>query len=205
MSARPGKTATRLLYAGVFPGGARSPEFGDFDGSAFAILRAERDFGERLEIDEAVLGIHAVFQDPDPDNTFTRPNQRVFSLNFRGREGPWHLQGDLARSAGYDGQPDLTGLVVMPAFDIDESWQLVARATAIASEGPGGVRAGRYESRIDADRGDRFAEIYLGVNRYFNGHKLKWQAGVSRFELENLAGGGDHQGWNFSSGIRISW
>lgn len=200
------KEGGRLLYAGVFSGGSRSPEFGDFDGSAFGILRAEQSISDRFDWDEAVVGFHAVFQDPDPDNTFTRPNQRVFSLNFRGREGPWHLQGDLARSAGYGDQPDLTGLVLMPAFDIDASWQLVARATAIASDGPGGIRPGRYESRITSERGDRFGEIYLGVNRYFNGHKMKWQAGLSRFELENLAdGSGGYEGWNFSSGIRISW
>lgn len=200
------KDGERLLFAGVFSGGSASPEFGDFDGSVFTILRAEQDFGKQTGSDEAVLGLHAVFQDPDPDNTFTRPFSQIYSLNFRGREGPWRVQSDLARGQGSGGQTDLTGLVLLSSYDLDEDWQLVARVTWIDSDGPGGIRPGRYESRITPDRGDQSEELYAGVNRYFRGHRLKWQAGASCFKLHGLAtAGGDYEGWSFFSGLRISW
>lgn len=199
------KEGPQLWYAGLFSGGSRSPEFGDFDASGFALLRTERDLAERFDLDEAILGLHAVFQDPDPSNTFTRPNQQVFSLNFRGREGPWRLQGDLARSHGYDGQSDLTGLVLMPVYDLSPSWQLVARATLLESDDPGGIRPGRYERRLSPVRGEHYGELYLGVNHYLQGQRLKWQAGISRFQLGDLEGGGDYEGWNFTSGIRMHW
>jgi phosphate-selective porin OprO/OprP len=195
-----------LFFAGLYSSGGASPEFGDFEGSGFALLKAERDLEDQLGGDEAIVGLHGVFQDPDPDNTFTRPHGQVYSLNFRYREKPWRFQGDLARSRGSGDQPDLTGLVLMPAYDLDESWQLVARATMLRSDAPGGLRLARYENRITSERGDRFEEIYLGLNRYINGHKLKWQTGVSYAKLHDLAtSGGDYEGWTCSSGIRLSW
>lgn len=195
-----------VFFAGLFSSGGASPEFGDFDGSGFALLKAERDLADHLGGEEAVVGLHAVFQDPDPDNTFTRPHGQVYSLNFRYREKPWRFQSDLAHSQGYGGQSDLTGLVLMPAYDLNESWQLVARATLLGSDGPGGLRLARYENRITDERGERFEEFYLGLNRYFNGHKLKWQTGVSYAKLHDLVpSGGDYEGWTCSSGIRLSW
>ncbi len=200
------KANGRLLFAGLYSGGGASPEFGDFDGSCFGLVKAERDLADHLRGDEAVLGLHAVFQDPDADNTFTRPNGQVYSLNFRFREKPWRFQGDLARSQGSGDQPDLCGMVLMPAYDLDESWQLVARATMLRSDASGGLRLARYENRITPDRGDHFEEIYLGLNRYFNGHQLKWQMGVSYAKLHGLVpSGGDYEGWTCSSGIRLSW
>jgi phosphate-selective porin OprO and OprP len=196
----------RRLFAGLYSGGGATPEFGDFDGSVFALLKVEEDFADRLRADEAILALHAVIQDPDPDNTFTRPHGEVFSVNFRYREGPWRLQTDLARSHGSFDQPDLTGLVLMPGYDISEAWQIIARATFIDSDGPGGIRLARPENRLTTDRGDRYGDYYLGLNRYFHGHKLKWQTGVSYHHLHDLAtSGGDHRGWTYSTGIRISW
>lgn len=196
----------RLFFAGLYSSGGASPEFGDFDGSVFVLLKAERDFANRLGSEEAVLGLHGVFQDPDPDNTFTRPHGQVYSLNFRYHDRPWRFQSDLARSQGSGDQPDLTGLVLMPAYDIDESWQLVARATMLRSDETGGVRLARYDNRITAERGDRFEEIYFGLNRYLNGQKLRWQTGLSYARLHDLAkSGGDYEGWTFSSGIRLGW
>jgi len=192
--------------AGLFSGGSASPEFGNFDGSVFGLLKASRDFAEELEADSAILGLHWVVQDPDRNNTFTRPHEHVTSVNFRYEKGRWGWQGDLARSLGAFEQPDLTGVVLMPYLNLDEQWQLVARATFLESDGAEGIRLARYENRLASGRGDRFEDFYVGLNRYFKGHQLKWQTGLSYTRLDDSTGaGGDYAGWNCSSGIRISW
>jgi phosphate-selective porin OprO/OprP len=44
------------------------------------------------------------------------------------------------------------------------------------------------------------------VNKYFYGHKLKWQTGVQYTTMDdNADDGGDYDGWGVTTGIRISW
>jgi phosphate-selective porin OprO and OprP len=207
----PGLSADHIVKdyhftAGLFSGGSASPEFGDFDGSVFGVFKAGRDFAKELDAAEGVLALHWVVQDPDPNNTFTRPHEHISSVNFRFKKGPWGWQGDLARSLGAFDQSDLTGLVLMPYLDLDKQWQLVARATFLESDEPDGIRPGRYESRLSTERGDHFQDFYAGLNRYLRGHQLKWQSGVSYTRLDDSEDdSGDYAGWSYSSGIRLSW
>lgn len=191
--------------AGLFSGGSTSPEFGNFDGSVFGLFTAGRDFADELDATEAVLALHWVVEDPDPNNTFTRPHEQVASLNFRYEKDRWGWRGDLTRSLGSFDQADLTGLVLIPYLNLNEQWQVAARVTFIESEGADGIRLARYENRLSSERGDSYEDFYLGVNRYFKGHQLKWQAGVSHTRLRDSFGEAGYEGWGCSSGIRISW
>lgn len=191
--------------AGLFSGGSASPEFGNFDGSVFGLFTAGRDFADELDATEAILALHWVVQDPDPKNTFTRPHEQVASINFRYEKDRWGWRGDLSRSLGSFDEADLTGLVLMPYLNLNEQWQVVARATFLESEGADGIRLARYENRLSSERGDSFEDFYLGLNRYFKGHQLKWQSGVSHTRLRDSYTGAGYEGWGCSSGIRISW
>lgn len=191
--------------AGLFSGGSASPEFGDFDGSVFGLFTAGRDFAEALDATEAILALHWVVQDPDQKNTFTRPHEQVASINFRYEKDRWGWRGDLSRSLGSFDQADLTGVVLMPYLNLNEQWQVVARATFLESDGADGIRLARYENRLSTERGDSFEDFYVGVNRYFKGHQLKWQSGLSHTRLRDSYGGAGYDGWGCSSGIRISW
>jgi phosphate-selective porin OprO/OprP len=191
---------------GLFSGGSASPEFGNFDGSVFGLVTAGRDFAKELDAKEAILALHWVVQDSDPDNTYTRPHEQVTSINFRYEKDRWGWRGDLSGSIGGADQADLIGVVLIPYLNLDERWQLVARATFLESDGPDGIRLARYENRLSTERGDSFQDIYVGLNRYFKGHQLKWQSGISYTRLDDSADGtGDYEGWTCSSGIRISW
>ncbi len=191
--------------AGLFSGGSASPEFGNFDGSVFGLFTAGRDFAEELDANEAILALHWVVQDPDPKNTFTRPNEQVASINFRYEKDRWGWRGDLSRSAGVFDQADLTGVVLMPYLNLNEQWQVVARATFLESDGADGIRLARYENRLSTERGDGYEDFYVGLNRYFKSHRLKWQSGISHVRLHDSLGGAGFDGWGCSSGIRISW
>ena len=69
-----------------------------------------------------------------------------------------------------------------------------------------GIRFARYENALESGRGDEYNEFYFGVNKYFYGHKLKWQTGVQYTTMDdNADDGGDYDGWGVTTGIRISW
>ena len=69
-----------------------------------------------------------------------------------------------------------------------------------------GLRLNKYEGKAVEGRGDKYQEIYTGVNYLINGHKLKLQLGVQYTNMEDSANdGGEFEGLTISSGIRISW
>jgi phosphate-selective porin OprO/OprP len=68
------------------------------------------------------------------------------------------------------------------------------------------VRLATYESRVVPGRGDRYNEIYGGVNYFFYGHKLKLQTGVQYAEMDDSAhDGGAYDGWSWTTGLRVGW
>ena len=84
--------------------------------------------------------------------------------------------------------------------------QLVGRYTFVESADPNGVRLGRYENRVVDGRGDRYHEVYVGLNWFVYGHELKLQTGLLYAWLHDEAGdGGEYRGWGWTTGLRISW
>jgi phosphate-selective porin OprO/OprP len=109
-------------------------------------------------------------------------------------------------ASGYFGQPDIWGFVVMPFYDLNERAEVVARYTYVKSDGDNGVRIARYENSIVEGLGDRYTEVYLGLNYYWYGHKLKLQSGVQYLEMRDRANdGGAYSGWSWTTGLRVSW
>ena len=93
----------------------------------------------------------------------------------------------------------------MPFYNITDKFQVVGRYTHLAGEN-NSVRLALYENTIVSGRGDEYNEVYLGLNYYFYGHKLKLQTGVQYAEMKDHAGdGGAYRGWAWTTGLRISW
>jgi phosphate-selective porin OprO/OprP len=96
--------------------------------------------------------------------------------------------------------------MLMPYYNITPKLQAVARYTFIKSSDPNGVRFARYEDHVVSGKGDEYNEIYLGLNYYFYGHKLKLQTGVQYADMRDRANdGGGYSGWAWTTGLRISW
>lgn len=195
-------------FAGVYSAGSKSPEFGNFDGSAYGLFKISRDFSAALGCDEASLALHYVYQKPDVNNTFVPQHEQVGSVNFRFRDGRWGLQSEVAASRGFYAQPDLVGFLVMPFYDLNERWQIVARASWVRGDGQGGVRLPLvYEwETVGGLYGDRANDFYFGINRYFYGHQLKWQAGIEHTRMTGLSTNApDYDALGITTGVRISW
>ncbi len=96
--------------------------------------------------------------------------------------------------------------MVMPFYRPGSSLELVGRYTLVDSDEDNGVRFARYESTIVDGRSDRYDEIYLGLNYYWYGHKLKLQNGAQDAEMRDSADdGGAYTGWAWTTAFRLSW
>ncbi len=192
---------------GVYSGGRANREFGEFNGSAFGLLSLGYDFSEALGVEEALLRGNYVYQDPDPNNTFTRQLQHVASVNFKFEVDRWGFQSDFSLGSGYMGQSDLWGVMAMPFINLTSRLQVVARHTYLRSQDANGVGLARYENQVTGGgRGDRYNGFYIGVNYYFYGHKLKLQSGIQFADMnDSAADGGAYSGISSTTGLRLSW
>jgi phosphate-selective porin OprO/OprP len=161
-----GRTASWVYRAGVYSAGAMTREFGEFNGGAFTLGVLGYDFAKPLGVKEALLAGNYVYQQSDPNNTFTRQLDHILSVNFKFDTDKWGLRSDISTASGYRGQSDLWGLMAMPLVNITDKLQLVTRYTHLASDDPNGVRLATYESRVVPGRGDEYNELYLGANYY---------------------------------------
>jgi phosphate-selective porin OprO/OprP len=201
-----GERGAFRYHAGLYSSGSANREFGNFDGSVFGLVVVGYDFAKRLGVKEAALEGNYLHQGADEDNTFTRKFGNIASLNFKLQAGRWGLRTDLAAGDGHLGQSDVYGFMVMPFYDFGSGFQLVGRYTFVQSDDVNGVRLGTYENRVVTGNGDEYNELYLGLNYYFYGHKLKLQTGVQFADMEDRANdGGAYSGVGFTSGLRVSW
>jgi len=201
-----GEVANWGYHMGMYSAGERNREFGQFNGSVSILTTINYNLAEILGADEALLGGNYVYQNPDANNTFTRQLQHMTSVNFRLEDGRWGVRADVSAASGYQDQSDLWGTMIMPFLNFTDELQFVARHTYLSSKNPNGVRLARYEKNLIDGQGDRYNELYLGVNYYFYGHKLKLQNGVQFGDMNDSArDGGNYSGVALTSGLRMSW
>lgn len=201
-----GEVSSWIYHAGVYSSGEANREFGEFNGSVFTLGVVGYDFADAIGVEEALLAVNYVYQNPDPANTFTRRLQHMTSVNFKFDAGKWGVRTDVSSASGYLGQSDLWGVMIMPFVNATDKLQFVGRHTYLKSEAPNGVQLATYENRATAGRGDRYNEFYVGANYYFYGHKLKLQSGLQFGDMNDRANdGGIYSGTAWTTGLRVSW
>jgi phosphate-selective porin OprO and OprP len=201
-----GKKSGFVYDVGVFASGHKNRGFGHPNGHEFVLMTIGRDLSEHFTGADALLRFNYVDNDPDPVDSFTRPLENVYSLNFSFEKAGWGVRSDVSSAKGALGQSDLAGFMVMPFLNLKNDLQLVTRYTYLDSSAPNGVRFARYESAVVSGRGDRYSEVYVGLNHYWYGHKLKIQTGLTYADMnDSAADGGAYSGWSWTSGFRLSW
>lgn len=201
-----GRVAPWSYRAGVYSSGAANREFGRFDGGMFTLAVVGYDFAKTLGVKEATLTGNYLYQHPDANNTFTKRFEHIASLHTKIEDGRWGVRGDASRTAGYLGQHAVLGLMAMPYYSVTSKLQAVARYTFLDSDGVNGLSLNTYENRVSRGAGDRYEELYLGVNYFFYGHKLKLQSGVQFADMRDRANdGGAYSGTSWTTGLRIGW
>ena len=200
-----GTAAKRWAYnAGIFSSDGND-ELSHFDAAYFTLLSLGYNFAGDLELDNAVIRVDYVYNKEDL-NANTSDFSQILSLVTKWEQGGWGLWTDISAGRGYAGQSDLWGVALMPFYGITPHIQLVFRYTYIKSVDDNGVRLGRYENEIVNGSGDKYNEIYGGLNVFFYGHNLKWQTGLQYSTMKDAANdGGEYAGWGLTTGLRISW
>lgn len=201
-----GRSGKWIYNTGIFSGGRKNREFGDFDGGFFGLASVGRDFADSLGVKRALLRADYVYNEPDPDSNFTRPFENIGALVFILDSGRWGFSGDVVAGDGFLGQSDAVGATALPWVNLSDRLQLVGRYTFVRSEESNGVRLGRYENVVTRGRGDLYNELYAGLNYYIYGHKLKVQTGLTYADMRDRAGdGGAYDGWTWTTALRLSW
>jgi phosphate-selective porin OprO/OprP len=201
-----GKSGKWSYNGGIFSGGRRNREFGDFDAGYFLLGSVGRDFADGLGVKRALLRADYVYNEPDPESDFTRPYEHVGALVFMLDAGKWGFSGDLVRADGFPGQSDGVGATALPWVNLTDRLQLAGRYTFVKSDDANGVRLARYENVVVSGRGDRYHELYGGLNYYLYGHKLKAQTGLTYAHMRDRAGdGGAYEGWAWTTALRFSF
>ena len=199
-----GKRNNWEYLAGLFSSD-HAPEFDEaFDYGRFALFSIGYNFKENLGMDNALIRLDYVNQEQDLTNK-TPDHKNVASLVAKFEKGDFHLWTDLSLSDGFGSQNDLIGLQLMPFYDITDRTQVVFRYTYLKSSGGDSIRLSKYEKGLFGIKGNEAGEMFLGINHYLYGHKLKWQNGIQYTEMDRESGSEGYDGWGFTSGIRISW
>tara|TARA_B100001245_G_scaffold218795_1_gene188178 strand:+ start:357 stop:1490 length:1134 start_codon:yes stop_codon:yes gene_type:complete len=199
-----GKRNNWEYLAGLFSSD-HGPEFDEaFDYGRFALFSIGYNFKENLGMDNALIRLDYVNQEQDLTNK-TPDHKNVASLVAKFEKGDFHLWTDLSLSDGFGSQNDLIGLQLMPFYDITDRTQVVFRYTYLKSSGGDSIRLSKYEKGLFGIKGNEAGEMFLGINHYLYGHKLKWQNGIQYTEMDRESGSEGYDGWGFTSGIRISW
>ena len=199
-----GKRNNWEYLAGLFSSD-HGPEFGEaFDYGRFALFSIGYNFKENLGMDNALIRLDYVNQEQDLTNK-TPDHKNVASLVAKFEKGDFHLWTDLSLSDGFGSQNDLIGIQLMPFYDITDRTQVVFRYTYLKSSGGDSIRLSKYEKGLFGIKGNEAGEMFLGINHYLYGHKLKWQNGIQYTEMGRESGSEGYDGWGFTSGIRISW
>jgi phosphate-selective porin OprO/OprP len=190
--------------AGVFSADG-DDEISIAEGGHFVLTSLGYDWADGLDMDKAFLRLDYVYNKEDRESS-TRDFSNVITLASKWERGDWGLWTDLTAGRGHFEQSDIWGISLMPFYDQSPLVQWVGRYTYMDSEDANGLSLGRYEREIEVGRGDRYKEIYAGLNLFFYGHKLKWQTGLQYTIMDDVADdGGKYEGWGLTSGFRISW
>lgn len=209
------------LYEIGLYGSDRQRGFSEFDAGAVILGKIGYDYSSQADLDSAVASIHLMHNtDPgylaNPSTNFTPSASPAFDTSIALTNDITHGRFGLTTEALFgfgDDRSDVMGLTIMPTYFVANGLQLVARfQVATANEGGGISLPSRYEGLtnnaiVNADNrpateertGSTYTAAYLGMNYYLYGHKLKIMNGIEYAQL----GGGDYEGYTFTSGLRM--
>lgn len=203
-----GKINNIIYTLGAYAGDDRR-EFSEFNAGAILQAGLGYDLTSVTGFDKAIVKFD--FQhstEAGQAGSFGTNFEHGYSLNSTWEKGRFGLYTDVLGGVGRDAQSDVFGFHVIPSVYIADGVQLVARYQFANSSGHDGLRLqSRYErlasDLTDGGRGDQYQAIYLGVNYYLYGHKLKLMAGAEYHTMSGGGDGGDFDGITGLVGLRM--
>tara|TARA_R110002096_G_scaffold100173_11_gene222041 strand:- start:2813 stop:3949 length:1137 start_codon:yes stop_codon:yes gene_type:complete len=170
----------------------------DFDAGGAVYARIGRDITEATEVRFDYL-----YNDGEAGNNAFANYENLFSLNTKSDWDRFHLVTDLIYGDALPSEDgDVWGLVLMPYYDLSDRLEAVFRYTFSSADDADGLNVqSRYERAAAGSlEGDEYHALYLGLNYYICGDKLKLMNGI---EWSSLEGQDDNDYWSYMTGIRM--
>ncbi len=213
------------IYAASYTSGALDQEFDGFSGGTYIQASLGYDFHEKLGLEKALVKFdwqhssRATNSQVADDRFGTYSGglyEDAFSLNGHFEQGRWNLYTDLLAAQGHGTTGDVWGVILTPSYYITTGLQAVMRYQYANGDNDGLRLQSRYERLApaykpgtpdglrDGGRGENYHALYLGLNYYLYGHKLKLMGGIEYHDMDNGNDtGGAFEGWTASAGMRV--
>ena len=181
-------------------------EFGRFDGGQAYLAEINYDFSKAWRAEKALWVLDYLHADGKNANTNVFANYRNAVATYLDLEkGRFSMVPQFAYGEQVAGKGDVYSLQIMPGFKITDKLEFLVRyQLAIASESNGISTLNRQQKTVGTFTGDTYNAIYLGLNYYIYGHRLKLMFGE---EYARLSGGtgpqAGYNGWTTMVGLRL--
>lgn len=203
-----GKIGNFIYTIGAFTGDDQR-EFTEFDAGYIFQAGVGYDLAQITGLEKALVKLDYQYSDDAGNVGGGGSFENALSLNSTWEQGRLSLSTDLLGATGRGNQSDVWGFHVIPAVYILDSLQFVMRYQFASGDNDGLRVQSRYErlapDLTDGGRGDQYQAVYMGLNYYLYGHKLKLMAGTEYCDMSGGGDGGDFSGWTTLVGLRLSF
>jgi hypothetical protein len=195
-------------YMGMIYSTNVNKEFGHFNGGQAYQAEVSYDLSKAWHTDKALWVLdylHADGKSPTT-NVFTRSRDAAATyLDFT------HQRFSLVAQLGYDHQVgklgDIYDFHIMPGYKLTEKLEMVVRyQLGLGTEKNAIATLNRQQQTIGTFTGNNYNAVYMGLNYYLYGMKLRLMAGE---EYAHLGGGtgptAGYDGWTTWVGFRLNF
>lgn len=202
----------RFSYHGGWFSSSTEQEFDDFNSGSAAVIGGAYD--TELFYDSGKLHLDYLHYPGDPEGNAFEPYRHIVSLWHRGEKGRLGMAVDLTWADPIESDNNIFGLTLEPTwmllnkvFADNDPLQLAVRYQYARSDEDNGLSLQRrYEQEVTQGLGDRYQALYMGLNYYLYGHKLKLMAGGEYAKMKDRADdGGEYSGWTWFGAVRLYW
>ena len=195
------------LYAvGVYASDVET-EFSQFDSGMIVQAGIGHDLTALTGMDKGVVKLDWQHSTDAENGGSGAVFEHALSLNSVWEKGRFGLSTDVLGATGHGSHGDVWGFYLIPTVAITDHLQFVMRYHYASGEDDALRLPLRYERLApdvrDNERGGDFQSVYLGLNCYLHGHKLKLMAGTEYSTLDGGGDGGDFNGWTTMIGLRM--
>ncbi len=180
-------------------------ELGRFNGGQSYLAEISYDFSKCLKSDKALWVLDYMHMDNNAKSNVFISMKNAAATYFDYQNGKFGLVTQIGYANGIASKGDNYGFMLMPTWLITKKLELIGRYQLGLAELDNGLTTlNRQEKTVGKFTGDTYNAMYLGLNYYIYGQKLKLMAGEQYAELGGGTGANAcYKGWTTLVGLRL--
>lgn len=199
-----GKVGKWGYQAAVFSDNV-SQEFGHFNGGESYLAEVSYDFAADMHADKALWALDYMHMNNNAYSNVFNTMENAAATYFDYHRGNFGLVTQLGYGDGIDSKGGIFEWMLMPTYLITKQLELVTRyQLGLADKSNGITTLNRQQKTLGKFTGDMDNAVYVGLNYYVYGQKLKLMAGE---QFDKLTGGtgtkAGYDGWTTLVGLRM--